>query len=342
MIVSLSKPRPQFLTRFREIVVASVCLVVSQQRAQGQQDIRIAMNPGQDRITIAASNVPRADLLELLSTKYRIEVRPYLDPAEHISVNVVNLPIDSAIAAIMPKGAHYIVRLGDRDVSRVAISNEPKRGPPERRDAGLSSKKKSALRKPIGPAFKPDPGKVRERPGVQGPGLKPVTSSVQVVPPGRGPKAQRSTIGAADSSLRISFFVRAPDSIRPVSATLIEGGGIDSSIVRGPFLFALRNTGGSLVYFGSLIDPLEEHSYIEATGHHNQARAREGIFAISLPLRVYPQLGALRLDFYDARNVSLPLTLDAATFERAAAQAKNVARVEGRALLTNLREGPRK
>jgi hypothetical protein len=122
---------------------------------------------------------------------------------------------------------------------------------------------------------------------------------------------------------------------------MIEGGGVDSSIVRGPFLFALRDAGGGLVFFGSLVDPLEEHSYVESTGQHNLARAREGIFAVSLPARLAQRLGELRLEFYDARSTSLPSTLDPRTFERAAAQTKTLARLDGRVLLATLREGPR-
>jgi hypothetical protein len=122
---------------------------------------------------------------------------------------------------------------------------------------------------------------------------------------------------------------------------VIEGGGADSSIVRGPFLFALRDAAGGLAFFGSLVDPLEEHSYVERTGEHDQNRAREGIFAISLPARLATRLAALRLEFYDARNVSLPPALDARAFERAATQAKTLSRVDGRALVAILREGPR-
>jgi hypothetical protein len=336
-----ARPRPHGPSCLSAVILisGSVCLLPPQ--ALAQDSTRISVNREGDRITIAASKITRGDLLEALRTKYGIEVRPFDAASDLVTVNVVNLPIDSAIATIMPIGSHYIVRLGERDVTRVASVPGEKKGVTERRDAALTPKRETPLRRPEGDRFKPDPRRVRERSPVEGRGLKPLPEASQRVPPGRGPKIARSTRPTADSTLRISFVIRAPDSIRPVRATVIEGGGADSSIVRGPFLFALRDAAGTLIFFGSLIDPLEEHSYVERTGQHDQGRVREGIFAISLPARLAGRLGATRLEFYDARNVSLPPTLDARAFERAASQAKAFARVDGRVLLATLREGPR-
>lgn len=341
MRIMLARSHPHIVPPFRALVLASVCLSTLSVRALPQDSTRVAISPGGDLITIVAPSVTRGELLELLLKKYQIEVRPYDAPSERISVNVVNQPIDAAIAAIMPRGSRYIVRLGERKVARTASGQGEKKGTAERRDAALPPKRETPLRKAQGVGFKPDPRRVREPSPVEGRGLKPLPETTRRLPAGRGPKVPRSAAAASDSILRISFVIRAPDSVRAVRARMIEGAGADSSIVRGPFLFALRDAAGGLAFFGSLVDPLEEHSYVESTGQHNQARAREGIFAISLPARLTPRLGTLRLEFYDARSVSLPPTLDARTFERAAAQAKTLARVDGRVLLATLREGPR-
>ncbi len=341
MRIMPARSHPRVVPQLRALILTSVWLTGLPTRTLAQDSTRIALNREGDRITIAAPSVTRGELLELLRRKYQIEVRPYDAPSERISVNIVNQPIDSAIATIMPRGSRYIVRLGEREVARTANSVGEKKGTPERRETGLSPKRKTPLRKAEGDGFKPDPRRVRERSSVEGRGMKPLPESSRNVPAGRGPKVARSAVIASDSILRISFAIRAPDSIRAVRARLIEGGGADSSIVRGPFLFALRDPAGGLAFFGSLVDPLEEHSYVESTGQHNQARAREGIFAISLPARLAPRLGTLRLEFYDARNVPLPPTLDGRTFERAAAEAKTLARVDGRVLLATLREGVR-
>jgi len=307
-------------------------------RALAQDSTRIALGPGGDRITISAAGITRAQLLEMLRTKYRIEVRPYDAPSEQIALNFVNQPIDSAIGMIMPRGSRYVVRVGERDVASTVAGEGEKKGAPERRPSGLARKTSSPFRQPRGKRFKPAPERVGERPAAQGRGLKPLPDTSQEVAPGRGPKIARSARVEADSTVRFSFTIRAPDTIQIVRATVIEGMTPEVQLVRGPFLFALRTSAGGLVFFGSLPDPLEEHAY-QTDGQHGQARAREGTFAISVPARtVTPaRLPTLRLEFYDARDVSLPATLDARAFESAVAQAKPVARVDGPALLSALR-----
>jgi hypothetical protein len=303
--------------------------------AQDSAGARVVLNG--DRLSITSSGLSRGQLLDRLRARYQIEVRPYLAPDDRINLTLTDVPIDSAIALIMPRGSRYVVRFGERDVARGVANTGPKRGASTKRPSNLIAKGATPVVRGTGPRFKPAPDSVGERPATQGRVMKPDAGASRDVPPGRGPKTPAAPV-ASDRTLRISFFIRAPDSVRVVRTQLIDGTTTPSTIVRGPFLFAFRNPAGGLVYFGSMLDPLEEHSY-DTTGTHGQTRAREGTFAISIPERVVSVrlLGTLQLQLYDARNVSLPASLDAAAFQRATAQARTVARVGGRALVAALR-----
>jgi len=318
-----------------ELAIVALCGT----QLSAQNGPRVVLSPAGDRISISAVNVPRGELLDLLRKEYKIEVRPYAAVEERISVSATNVPIDSAIRLVMPRGSRYIVRNGERDIVLAVRDTGRKRGPAEQRAPGLTTNRTSRITH-SGPGFKPPPERVVAPRPTEGAARKPLAASTRNVPPGRGPKLPRAVNGQvpADSTLRISFIIRAPDSVRVVRAQVIPGAVIAPTIVHGPFLFAFRDATDRLVFYGTLLDPLEEHSY-DTTGRHGQARAAEGTFAISVPTRIVPtqRLAALRLEFFDGRNVALPQPLDAAAFQRAAAQAKSVARLEGRALLAALR-----
>jgi hypothetical protein len=319
------------------LVVGVALIALPSERPVAQADTRIVVSPNGDRISINSSGTTRAQLLELLRSKYHIEVRPYLEPDQRVTIRVNNAPIDSAIALIMPRGSHYAVRLGERDIATAAsLNTSVKKGPRDRRPPGLTPKTKSRIIPPVGPRFKPDPKQV-EQPAPHGRTLKPADVN-RTVPPGVGPKVARAVRGSPDSTLRLTFIIRAPDSIRVTDARLIDGVTPTSTIVRGPFVFVLRSAAGAVLYYGTLIDPLEEHAYENPTpGQHAASRAREGTFGISLPAAMLRRLTGARLEFYDASAASLPANLDARTLERILARSKRAGRVDGREVLTALR-----
>jgi len=321
------------------LLVGGGLLTLAPGPATGQTETRVTVEAGGDRISISSSGSTRAELLELLRTRYRIEIRPYLQPDERVSIRVENAPIDSAIALIMPRGSRYVIRLGDRDVTHPASSYVDKRGPKARRPAGLGPKTESRIRRATGPRFKPDPERVVEQPSPSGRKLKTVADANRTVPPGLGPKVARAPASRPDSTLRITFIIRAPDSVRVTDARLIEGATPQSTIVRGPFVFVVRSSAGAVLYYGTLIDPLEEHSYEDsAIARHGVATAREGTFGISLPAASAQRLSGARLDFYDASTASLPATLTRDTLEGILARSKRVGRVDGRAVIAAFRK----
>lgn len=350
-MISLARPIADIARRHTRLgapwlaaLLAGVVLIAfTPARAVAQPDTRISINASGDRVSISSSGTTRAELLELLRTKYHIEVRPYLQPDERVSVRVENAPIDSAIALIMPRGSHYAVRLGERDVARTLSPNASKKGLNERRPAGLGPKTDARILPPNGPRFKPDPEHVVEQPTPRGRNLKTVADVNRTVPLGLGPKIARATAGGPDSTLAISFTMRAPDSFRVTGAHLIDGLTPFSTIVRGPFVFVLRGSGGAVLYYGTLIDPLEEHSYENTSnGQHILARAREGTFGISIPAAIARQLAGARLEFYDASTASLPATLNIETLDRILARSKQIGRVDGQAVIAASREDTRR
>jgi hypothetical protein len=341
MIHSLRRRRPG-TPWFAALLAGGGLLALAPEPAPGQAETRVTVDPGGERISISSSGATRAELLELLRTRYHIEIRPYLQPDERVSIRVENVPIDSAIAVIMPRGSRYAIRLGERDVTHPASSNAEKRGPKARRPAGLGPKAESRLRRPIGPRFKPDPERVVGQTAPTGRKLKPVADADRIVPPGLGPKVPRTPAGRPDSTLRITFTIRAPDSVRVTGAQLIDGATPQSAIVRGPFVFVVRGSAGAVLYYGTLVDPLEEHSYEDtAVARHGVAPAREGTFGISLPAASVQRLAGARLDFYDASAASLPATLTRDALERILARSKPAGRVDGRAVIAAFRKETR-
>ena len=307
--------------------------------ASAQPNTRVTVSPGGERISISSSGSTRGELLEVLRTKYHIEVRPYLEPDQRVSIRVENVPIDSAIALIMPRGSHYAVRFGERDIARTARANANKTGPKETRAPGLGPKTEGRIVRQTGPRFKPNPERVIEPPARREGTVKPAADANLRVPPGRGPKIARPMAASPDSTLRITFIMRAPDSVRVTGARMIDGITPASTIVRGPFVFVLRSSAG-VIYYGTLIDPLEEHSYENTTSNeHALSRAREGTFGISIPTQFAKSLTDARIEFYDATNASLPANLDQETLGRILARSKRVAFVDGRAVIAALREG---
>ena len=67
-------------------------------------------------ITIVAENVSRAQILGILRTEYQIEVRPYDLADEDITVKIENVPLDIAVARLLPEGTRYVLRIGDREL----------------------------------------------------------------------------------------------------------------------------------------------------------------------------------------------------------------------------------
>lgn len=286
-----------------------------------------------DNLTVIATDASRAEILARLNSEYGIEVRPYDVPDERISIRIVDQPLDAAIEQLLPTGTRYVIRLGDVEIERPAYSDGKKAGPDEARPRDLPTKDSVAERpRPQGPA-KIDPALWKEPDVRTGPDLKPESRTVLETTAGSGPRKEIPK-AVADTSLRVSFIIKADGSIRVTDVAAMEGAVRRNMVVQGPFLFAIRGQGGVLLHFGALPDPLEVHSYRE-DGTHDVTRAEEGTFGIWIPseaLREHP-LASLTLEFYDGRSVALPQSLDARSFETFARESERIASISGRLLI---------
>jgi hypothetical protein len=291
-------------------------------------------------VTIVADGVPRGQILEALRTKYHVEVKPVDKPDERISLRLADLALDEALVRLLPAGSHYVTRIGAREITAGPAPFKEKTGANEERGADLPAKDR-----PRAPStepersLKPDPARWQEPPPRAGRGQKPLAQTVPSVGPSRGPKIAK-TGRTPERTARFTFVIRSDGTVRVASAAMVEGSAPESQMVRGPFLFGLGEPNGPIVYFGSLPDPLEEHSY-QTDGTHGSGRAPEGTFGIWIPATLVDasRLGPLELSFYDARDVTLPRTLDQESFQRAAGQAKRLARVPGSSLLRAFAQG---
>jgi hypothetical protein len=311
--------------------VRSLLLLVSStfapSTAPGQTSpLQILVNETRDTVTVIGSRVPRSVILRELRTKYGIDIRPMGLADATISPRIVSAPLVDAIRQLLPAGTRYGLRV-EGELSDIRGKSGPKVGPPDNRP-GLPRKRTRGVGVPA-------PGQVRKRspmdtarPSQATQNVKPRAATVASVPASSGPKVQ-VTRSLPDSSIRLTFEVRSTlDSIRLVRVQLVEGRVPVSRVVQGPLLFAIRGTNGRLIHFGALLDPLEQHGH-QPEGPHDARRAREGTFALWLPREAIRATDAapFRVEFLDARQVTLPIVLDQAAFERAARQARPAARI---------------
>jgi hypothetical protein len=295
----------------------------------GSQPIEISLTSQGDSVTIVGDNISRTALLSDLKARHGIEVRAEA-PDERISPHIERQPLFAAIEQILPPGTRYAVRIGEKDrFVGIVPRTDKKAGGRDIRSDTLPTKDRTRPFQPSASAALKHSADQPYRPAPpEGPGFKPRAEAVLRVPEGKGPKLDTQRVNLPDSSLRLSFRITSPDSVRLMDARLVPGSAPTTRIVQGPFLFAVR-VGGQVVHFGAILDPLEQHSYLD-DGTHDVGRAAEGSFGIWLPPEVVKRIGAaaFTVELYDARAVTLPQVLDERTFSAAAEQAKRVARLE--------------
>ncbi|MGQ0537938.1 MAG: hypothetical protein ACT4R6_03245, partial [Gemmatimonadaceae bacterium] len=162
----------------------------------------------------------------------------------------------------------------------------------------------------------------------EGPGVKLPAARVLEVPEGRGAKRPRP-VAQADSSLRLTINLSAAGALRIVGAARVAGARGVTDVVRGTLLYVLRDNTGNVLHFGTMADPLEQHSYLPGDVRHDQARAAEATFNVPVPAQFSDraQLANATLELYDARAASLPARLDNETLTRVIRAARPYGRV---------------
>jgi len=283
------------------------------------------------KVSIESRVAPLANILQELRAKHGIEVRLNQEVNPPVTVSISGVPLDDALAQIVPPGTHYIVRTGSREWAAGGAKTGAKAGSVAVVDAGAVAK--GTARPPVAAAVVKRSSDAAVVPTVQtGPGSKGNPDASLEVPRGTGPKlAQTGSTPSANRSLRLRMTMTDNGTLRVDSAIEIEGVAPPQKPVMGPYLYAIRRADGSLLDFGSFADPLVEHSYNDDQ-KHDERRSREGSFAISIPGVTRATVAAINLQIYDARNVTLPTVLTAAAFEDLSRRATALRAVAGQEL----------
>src|SRR5688572_4910685 len=237
-------------------LIAALAAAVSAPACRPSQPVasgplEISLSGRADTVTIIGSNVSRAAILEELRARHGVEVRAEV-PEERISPRIVGVPLAAGIEQLLPPGTRYALRIAeaDRQIGILPRTGE-KRGAHDLRPDSLPTKDETRPfpRSPDA-RLKQAPERAGVPQEVRGPGRKPPADSTIRVPEGRGPRLELPA-AAQDSSLRLSFRIMAPDSIRLVDARLVAGSSPLARNVQGPLLFAFR-VAGRVVHFGAL------------------------------------------------------------------------------------------
>lgn len=300
---------------------------------EGKSDIRVSKDLR--RVTIRARSVSRASILETLRIKYLIEIRPQNLEDEIVTVDIVNVSLEEAVRRLLPKGTHYALRTGDRELAVPGVSTRRKKGKPWIPPGDLPTKgKTSPLPDDKRVHIKVDPEKWKPPRPKFTEGLKLDPVKVAKVPVSKGRKKDKAVVAPVTVHvIRLRFHISSDNTVRLQHAARMEGSLPRSTIVRGNFLFALRNPNGTVVHFGSFADPLEMHCYNE-DGTHDVMRAQEGSFGLWIPDS--PKLPDLALEIYDASNVTLPTELDQKSLMGAVRKAKRIALIKGKVLKNSI------
>lgn len=326
-------------------ILASILWVTSGCSAvQEPQKVRVRFDPDSQLVSISAESTPRSAVLGALRAETGIEVRLPGVRDESITIRLDEAPIQVALAQLLPEGARYVIRPGSLEIAAPPRVRGEKSGPPEDRPGDLPTKDKERPQTRTPGLETKTPAELWRPPQVrQGPNAKPDAQAGVDIAPGEGPKRPLD-VRLDRNAFRFSFRITAGGDLRVVDATSVEGGVRTSSIVRGPFIFVMRDASGDILHFGSFMDPLVVHSYREEDGRHDASRGEEGVFGIWVPADLVSQSGLLSisLEVFDASSVALPRHLDQESVRRVVEEAKQLAVMEGARLFEALaaeREG---
>ncbi len=331
------------------VVVLIVCLGSLGCKSKPQElppdRVEITLDPESQRLSIVARDVPRMSVLSVLQAETGIEVRPIGTSNESITVEVKNAPITEAVEQLLPVGARYILWPGGSDIVIEPEVAGRKVSPPDDR-RGLPTK--GTVRRPPRPHLghpKPPPNRWRP-PRVQARGnVKPDPRRSMRVPPGKLPKLGKKT-RADGNAVRFSFRVRSNGALVVLWAHIAEGTVPDQPVVRGPFIYVLRDSAGEAVAFGSVFDPFATRSYTDKSERHDTGSSDEGVFGVWVPvtLNASGELDSASIDLlrsssfelYDGRGKPLPRYMTQKELGPTLRRVRLMAKVSGRVLLAKV------
>ncbi len=273
---------------------------------------------------IAAAGVPRGALLDELEQIAKIEVRPAPPRDEPVTIQAANLTLEDAIARVMPEGARYAVRLGEREVA-VRGPREPRKIGPDWKpvDGAVAKDDKDGAPMLRTGRLKLDADKDEaERPVIVA-GGKPQAAELMRVAQAKGPK-ESSAQPAERATVRLTLEIVDGQAPRLIAAQQLEGRAPMERIVTGSYVFVVVGADGRLAQYGSFQDPLVEHSYLPE-GRHSEGRAKTGVVGISI---LKEHLRDARLLIVDTRGTTMPNVLDDETVRGLLARNKPVLELE--------------
>jgi hypothetical protein len=325
-------------------LVASLVLAAACSRTNPSEGVRVDASDDLSKVTIEARGVPLSTILTELRNKQRIDVRLNQPVDPTVTVSIRDQPLEDALTQIVPSGTHYVVRTGTREWAGGGLKSGPKTGAavPPVKDAPVKGVQRPPVPSPAGAAAKRAADSIPSRPLPTGPTYKRAAAEIAQVPRGEGPK--RTGAGGPtqppkpNQTLRLRFTLTDTGAVRLDSAVLIEGTPPAEKRVVGPYLYAIRRQDGAMADFGTFGDPLVEHSFRPEDQRHDERRAREGSFAISIPGATREQAQSLSIQIYDARNVPLPSVLDQRTFDETSRQARALRQVSGQEIVRAMQE----
>jgi hypothetical protein len=315
------------------MLIAGLMLAVACTRRVPAGGVRVQVSDDLSKVTIEAREAPLSAILAELRNTQKIDVRlnQAIDPM--VTVSLHNQSLDAALAQIVPSGTRYFVRTGSREWNP-GLKSGAKAGAAVTSVAGapIKAAQRPPVLPPAGATVKRAVDDIQPRPLPTGIRYKGAAAEMVQVPRGTGPK-QPGTGGSAPAqtgrTLRLRFTITDNGVLRLDSAVVIDGTPPPEKRVEGPFLYAVRRANGSMLDFGTFGDPLVEHSYRQEDQRHDERRAREGSFALSIPDVTREVAQTLNVQIYDARNVPLPAVLDQRTFDDSSRRATALRAVTG-------------
>jgi hypothetical protein len=310
-----------------------LCPAFAEVHAQDGRWIRI--DPRTQRYDISAREVSRGELLADLAKLSRVEVRPGGDPSEKVTLQAKGLELEELLARILPRGTRYALRLGQRDAA--AAEGKAKQGKQ-------------------GPRVEPPQGSGPKRPGSTGivktGNLKPPATSLVADHPAIGAntkapaqdlvrlaeiKEPKKAAGgpATRETVRLTLRFDQGKSPAVIEAQTVEGKAPVQRVVSGPYLYVVVDANSQPIEYGTILDPLEEHSYLPA-GQHSVGRAQTGVIGISI---ARSNLSAANLLIIEISSLAISGELTDGVVRAAIARGKTIATVDLKQVVRILDQG---
>jgi hypothetical protein len=303
--------------------------------AHAQESRWIRYDAQSQRYSVAARDVPRAELLADLERLARIAVRPRPDPSQTATLSARGLTLEELLARILGPETGYAIRLGARDLPVVEPTARPRKaGPPVPMTPGARAKRERSPQLVGTGNLKPAVDSAIPQPGPAGGNIKVPAKDVLRVAQGRGPKKPIEAEMPRDA-IRITLKFSQGAAPVVVRARLLEGRPVHPPHVTGRYLFVVLDAGGRPIEYGTFQDPLEVHSY-RPEGPHSVTEARSGRAGFSIARE---SLAGDRLLIIDLEGAGLDDDLTEKTVREAIARGKTVLRIDLKELAREMGPG---